>query len=490
MALTIQITARKLLQRTQLATNAALNAIGLPTFSIAGTLETAQIADNAVTAAKAQYGAWHWAGASTAANVITLTTGNSLSGTPATGEVVAFKCDAANTDAVDVIVDSYAPTNLKRKSGLELVQDDLATGQIVEIRFDGTDWQLLTPVNNQELIVGEDAGSDDAYAFTASPTLVAYRTGLAVIFKANTKNSGPASLNLSTIGEVTIKKQKDQDLGSGDLKAGQWVKVIHDGTNFQLVSPVAQVDAPAVPAISHDLTVVKGSTAASEIDVDADFLMLSNAAGAQKLLTGVNLTLDMTTVEAQDGLDDGTETADTWYYVYVCYDQATDATFGLFSTSASAPSTDHVAYTHYAQVGVVRNDSSSDFAQFAVRKGDRWLMETAEIDLAEKDLQSNGTTNDVAHPFARVPQTLRLVVVCKTTELGFAQDDEVDGAGLEYWDTARYLTAVAVYGNSSQVSVTQVGSASAYYLRKLSATIGTITAITNANWKLKLYAEF
>lgn len=483
MALTIQITARKLLQLSQKASNAALNAIGLPTFSITGTLETAQIADNAVTAAKAQFGAWHWASASTAANVITLTTGNSLSGTPATGEVVAFKCDAANTAAVDVLVDSYSQGNLKRKSGMELVQDDLANGQVVEMRFDGTDWQLLTPVANAELVVGEDAGSDDSYAFTASPTLVAYRTGLAVIFKANTKNSGAASLNLSTIGAVTIKKQKDQDLGSGDIKAGQWVKVIHDGTNFQLVSAVAQVDAPAVPAISHDLQVVKGGTPASQMDIDADFLMLSNAAGGQKLLTSVNLTADMTTVEAQDGLDDGAEAADTWYYLYACYDQATDATFSLLSTSASAPSADNVAYTHYAQVGVVRNDTGSDFAQFAARRGDQWEFQSAATDLnaAAKEFHT------VAHPFGRLPQQVRAVLVCTTGDHGYTAGDEVAVEGVT--DTNQYpaLIASAETGNLELLQKVADGS-----LRLADRDDGTYdhNAITSTNWDFKIYATF
>ncbi|MGB0756076.1 MAG: hypothetical protein ACPGQU_06590, partial [Candidatus Puniceispirillaceae bacterium] len=70
--------------------------------------------------------------------------------------------------------------------------------------------------------------------------------------------------------------QKDQDLGSGDIKAGQWVTVVYDGTNWQMVSPPAQVDAPSVPAVSHDLQVVKGGTPASQMDRQVRPLTESN----------------------------------------------------------------------------------------------------------------------------------------------------------------------------------------------------------------------
>lgn len=481
MALTIQITARKLLQRAQKASNAALNAIGLPTFSISGTLETAQIADNAVTAAKAQYGAWHWASVGGSANAITLTTGNSLSGTPATGEVVAFQATAANTGAVDVTVDSYAQANLFKQNQRELVQDDLANGGIYVIRFDGADWRLVNRVNNDEVVVGEDAGSSDAYAFTAGATLVAYRTGMVVVFKANTKNSGAATLNISSIGAATIKKQKDQDLGSGDIKAGQWVTVVYDGTNWQMVSPPAQVDAPSVPAVSHDLQVVKGGTPASQMDIDAEFLMVTNAAGGQKLLTSVDLTVDMATVEAQNGLDDGTEQASTWYYVYVCYDQATDATFALFSTSSSAPVTDHVDYTHYAQVGVVRNDSGSDFAQWVTRRGDQWELQSANI----TPNGSTGETFTVAHPFGRVPLQLRGVAICTTNDGAYSAGEEINADHILH-NTNRD-DGITMFASTAQLTLRQEIILTSLFVSDLA---GSTQYLGAGDWAWKIYATF
>jgi hypothetical protein len=82
----------------------------------------------------------------------------------------------------------------------------------------------------------QDAGATDAYAVTVAPAPAAYVTGLTVVFKANTANTGAATLNVNSLGAKTIKKFKDQDLGDNNIKAGGWHLLVYDGTNFQLLS--------------------------------------------------------------------------------------------------------------------------------------------------------------------------------------------------------------------------------------------------------------
>jgi hypothetical protein len=84
-----------------------------------------------------------------------------------------------------------------------------------------------------------DAGSTDAYAVTLSPVPSAYFTGMVIRFKANTANTGACSLNANSLGTVAIKKKHDQDLRDNDIESGQIVEVVHDGTNFQMLSPTA-----------------------------------------------------------------------------------------------------------------------------------------------------------------------------------------------------------------------------------------------------------
>lgn len=93
---------------------------------------------------------------------------------------------------------------------------------------------------NGAQIYAADGGGTDAYAVTLSPVPASYATGMVVNFKANTANTGTATLNVNGLGVKTIKKNVSTDLSTGDIIANQIVEVIYDGTNFQLQSPVAQ----------------------------------------------------------------------------------------------------------------------------------------------------------------------------------------------------------------------------------------------------------
>lgn len=84
-----------------------------------------------------------------------------------------------------------------------------------------------------------DAGSTDAYAVTLSPAPAAYAAGMLVHFKANTANTGNATLNVNSLGAKNILKNHDQTLADGDIEAGQIVTVIYDGTQWQMQSPVS-----------------------------------------------------------------------------------------------------------------------------------------------------------------------------------------------------------------------------------------------------------
>jgi hypothetical protein len=94
-------------------------------------------------------------------------------------------------------------------------------------------------IQNGSLIYAADAGSTDAYAITLSPVPSSYTDGMVIHFKANTINTGAATLNVNSLGAKAIKKNYNYDLADGDIKAGQRVSVIYDGTNFQMISPIA-----------------------------------------------------------------------------------------------------------------------------------------------------------------------------------------------------------------------------------------------------------
>jgi hypothetical protein len=92
----------------------------------------------------------------------------------------------------------------------------------------------------------DTTGSANAYALTVNRTISAYADGDTFTAKVNFTNTGSATLNItggqsgaSALGAKTIKKNHDLDLADGDLESGAWHMWKYDGTNFQLLTPVA-----------------------------------------------------------------------------------------------------------------------------------------------------------------------------------------------------------------------------------------------------------
>lgn len=100
-----------------------------------------------------------------------------------------------------------------------------------------------------------DAGSTDAYACNLSPAIASYIVNTLYWFKANTANTGAASINFNGKGALTIKKTVGgitTDLNDNDIRAAQLVGVFYDGTNAQMATPVG--NRTNAPLQSGDVT--------------------------------------------------------------------------------------------------------------------------------------------------------------------------------------------------------------------------------------------
>ena len=88
-------------------------------------------------------------------------------------------------------------------------------------------------------VFAADAGASDTYVAALSPAPSAYVTGAHYRFKANTANTGAATINFNALGAITIVKVAGgitTALADNDIRAGQWVDVVYDGTNMQMQS--------------------------------------------------------------------------------------------------------------------------------------------------------------------------------------------------------------------------------------------------------------
>lgn len=107
---------------------------------------------------------------------------------------------------------------------------------------------------NKYLNYTNDTAMDDSYIVSLDPAPSEYFAGLMIQFKAGHANTGACSLNVNGLGAKTIKKNVDQDPVDNDIKAGQIVCVIYDGTNFQMISEANTNDIAKIAVSSRIYT--------------------------------------------------------------------------------------------------------------------------------------------------------------------------------------------------------------------------------------------
>jgi hypothetical protein len=96
---------------------------------------------------------------------------------------------------------------------------------------------VYTQAGLKGLVYAADGGANDDYVISlpVAPTALADITGLPIAFKANTSNTGAATLAVNGLTAKPIKKNVSVALDTGDILAGQVITVVYDGTNFQMV---------------------------------------------------------------------------------------------------------------------------------------------------------------------------------------------------------------------------------------------------------------
>ncbi len=97
-----------------------------------------------------------------------------------------------------------------------------------------------------------DAGMSDAYACNMTPALQGYVAGACYTFKANTANTGAATIAFNGLTATTIVKVTGgitTALADNDIRAGQYVSICYDGTNMEMQSTLGNAaSAGATPA--------------------------------------------------------------------------------------------------------------------------------------------------------------------------------------------------------------------------------------------------
>lgn len=99
------------------------------------------------------------------------------------------------------------------------------------------------------------------------------------------------------------------------------------------------------------------ASADTAVSVAADWITLANASNKVKLVRGVNVSINTGSAGA-GGLDTGTMASNTWYAVWLIYNQTTDTVAAMLSLSGTSPTLPS-GYTFRHRVGWVRTQSGS-----------------------------------------------------------------------------------------------------------------------------------
>ena len=136
-------------------------------------------------------------------------------------------------------------------------------------------------------------GSANAYVLTLSPVPTALVAGQRFSFLANFGNTGAATLNVNSLGAKNIYKVNGATaLASGDIASGQLVTVAYDGTQFQLLSPIANlVTIPYAPYTTGFGAWTSASADGNGHQVSTDgFIVVLGGGSGQLLYTDSNAT--------------------------------------------------------------------------------------------------------------------------------------------------------------------------------------------------------
>lgn len=210
-----------------------------------------------------------------------------------------------------------------------------------------------------------DATSDSAFITT---TVQGYTGPIFIVYDA-IADDDLGRVNQSGVRSVAVTggvARGDFLITSGTAKkamsgGGSWidgafgVALAADAGGFVTAILFGKTHTDTVPMSAPIGLLVKESTddpRANKYDITADYITLAYGSAIVHL-ENVAVNVDLGASGA-GGLDTGSPTPSTWYYVWLIYDPSTTTADGLFSTSPTAP-TMPTGYTYKRRVAAVWN---------------------------------------------------------------------------------------------------------------------------------------
>lgn len=197
-----------------------------------------------------QQGTYVYAGQDTGtANnyVITFIAGQPVPTSYVAGMGVKFKALNACSGASVVNVNGLGNVSIRRASGAAVTTGDIVSGQVVELTYDGTNFQMQNYMGagagtNTTTIVSvpyiADSGTQNALVGTYSPAITSGQqvAGLFLSIKLANNITGACTINVNGLGAKALKTGDLANPPFNVYLAGEVLLIAYDGTQYQIVN--------------------------------------------------------------------------------------------------------------------------------------------------------------------------------------------------------------------------------------------------------------
>jgi hypothetical protein len=141
-----------------------------------------------------------------------------------------------------------------------------------------TDSANLSQVQSTVTKLLTSVSGTDTITAVGAPVVAAYAAGQMFYFVATGDNTGAVTLNIDSLGAKAVTRDGSVALAAGDIKSGEVVVVVYDGTRFQVVSQLnsagnatfANVSITSALNVGGVATFSAGTAAAPSITTTGD----------------------------------------------------------------------------------------------------------------------------------------------------------------------------------------------------------------------------
>jgi hypothetical protein len=142
----------------------------------------------------------------------------------------------------------------------------------------GTDAANLSQVQSSAAKLLQSVTGTDTITAAMVPALTSYSAGQMFYFVAAGDNTGAVTINIDSLGAKAVTRDGSVALAAGDIKSGEVVVVVYDGTRFQVVSQLnsagnatfANVSITSALNVGGVATFSAGTAAAPSITTNGD----------------------------------------------------------------------------------------------------------------------------------------------------------------------------------------------------------------------------